>query len=335
MEFPLGVHVGERLTLEQTWEQARFADDHGFESIWVAEGRLTRDAIVPAAIIASKTKRLKVATGVVNNKSRNPAVMAVTFKTLDEVAPGRAVLGIGAWWEPLASKVGLPVVKPLKVMREYITVVKQFFANEEVDFDGEFFHVHGARFDSMYHENRPVDVPIYIGAVGMRMLELCGEIADGVHLDFLLPTSYTTEAIAAIQRGVGRRTDGRTSIDVNQVIACSVNDDDPDEAVAACKAFLTLYLMQQPHIGKHCGVEPEFVDRLQEIAGWPARPEDIKRAMVLVSDDLVHSVSACGTSTQAYEQLAAFHAAGARVPIISTLGDKQRTLEALARAVKS
>lgn len=334
MKFPLGLHVGERLSLEQTYWQAELADQNGFESVWVAEGRLTRDAIVPAAILASRTRHLKIGTGVVNNKSRNAALMAVTFKTLDEVAPGRAILGIGAWWEPLASKVGQPLVKPLTAMREYIGVLQSFFRNEVVDFDGEFVHMRDVRFDSMYRENKPVDIPIYIGAVGPKMLELAGEISDGVHMDFLLPVSYVAEAREAIDHGIAKRTDGRHEIDITQIVSCSVNDSDPQEAIDACKAFLTLYLMQQPHIAQHCGVERELVDRIQQVAGWPATPEDIKRAMPLVSNELVQNVTACGSTDVAFAKLASYHEAGVRCPIISTLGNKEETLTRLAVASK-
>lgn len=334
MKLPLGIHVGERLSLEQTYWQAQLADSSGFESVWVAEGRLARDGIVPAAILASRTRHLKIGTGVVNNKSRNAALLAVTFKTLDEVAPGRAVLGIGAWWEPLASKVGEPLVKPLKAMREYITVLKTFFRNELVDFKGEFVTMSGVRFDSMYRENRPVDIPIYIGAVGPKMLRLAGEISDGVHLDFLLPPSYLATALPAIDAGVALRTDGRTGIDITQIVACSVDDREPQDAIDACKAFLTLYLMQQPHIAEHCGVDRELVDRIQEVAGWPATPADIKRAMVLVPNSLVQNVTACGTTAEAFDKLMAYHEAGVRCPIISTLGDKEQTLTQLAAAAQ-
>ena len=331
-EIPLGVHLGERLTLDQTWWQAEFADTHGFESVWVAEGRLARDGIVPAAVIAARTKRVGVATGVVNNKSRNAALMAVTFKTIDEIAPGRAILGIGAWWEPIASKVGTPVVRPITAMREYVGVLQSFFRNELVNFSGDFVHMDGVRFDSMYHENKPIDVPIYFGSVGPQMLQLAGEISDGVNLDFLLPVSYLESALASIDKGIAKRTDGRKRIHVTQIIACSVDDDDPDEAVDACRAFLTQYLMQQPHIAEHCGVEPELVERIKEVAGWPATPEDVRRAMRLVPTSLVHEVTACGGAAQAYEKLCEFHEAGVELPLISTHGDKEQTLLALAAA---
>lgn len=334
MRFPVGLHVGERLSLDQTLWQAQLADEAGFEAVWVAEGRMARDGIVPAAVLAHQTRRIKIGTGVINNKSRIAPLTAVTFKTLDEYAPGRIILGIGAWWEPLATKLGAPLHKPLASMREYITVLQAFFRNELVEYEGEFVQVRGARFDSMYRENRPVDIPVYVGAVGMKMLALSGEISDGVLLDFLLPPSYMVDANAAMREGTSRRTDGRSDIDVTMIVSCSVDDADPRQAIDACKHFLTMYLMQQPHIAEHCGVDPELVTRLKQVAGWPATPDDVRRAMVLVPDSLVQRVTACGTTSEVVEKLEEYVAAGVRCPVVSTLGDKEQTLSAIARAVR-
>lgn len=330
-QIPLGVHLGERLTLDQTWWQAEYADTNNFESIWIAEGRLARDGIVPAAVIAAKTHQAAIATGVVNNKTRNAALMAVTFKTLDEIAPNRIRLGIGPWWEPIASKVGTPVVRPLAAMREYVEVLQAFFRNELVTYDGDFIQMDGVRFDSMYHENKPIDIPIYFGSVGPQMLTLAGEIADGVHLDFLLPVDYLAGARSAIERGLQKREPQKSDFHVTQIVACSVDDSDPDQAVDACRAFLTQYLMQQPHIAEHCGVEPELVEKIQGVAGWPATPQDIRNAMHLVPTRLVHEVSACGTTSTAFAKLCEYYEAGLDLPIISTHGDKENTLIKLSQ----
>ncbi|MEO9328122.1 LLM class flavin-dependent oxidoreductase [Gordonia aurantiaca] len=319
MTIPLGVHLGERFTLEETKAIADVADEAGFDSLWVAEGRLTRDAISIMSLLADRTHNVRIGSGVINNKTRNPALTAVTFKTLDEIAPGRIILGVGAWWEPIASKVGAPIRKPLGTMREFISICRTMFANEEVTFQGEHFSMDRIRFDRMYAENKPVDIPIYTGPVGPKMLELSGEIADGVYLDFLMPTSYTREAVAALQRGRERST-LTNDIDITQIICCSIDDTDPEDAKDAVKAFLTMYLMQQPHIGKHCGVEPGLVDRLKEIAGWPARPEDIRKAMPLVPDDLVRRVTAYGTTAQTADMIDEYRAAGVRVPVLFPLG---------------
>ncbi|NLA34749.1 MAG: LLM class flavin-dependent oxidoreductase [Actinobacteria bacterium] len=333
--IPLGIQLGDRLSLDQTKWAADYADQNGLESLWIAEGRLTRDGITLAAILAERTERIKIGNGVLNNRTRNAGLMAVTFKTLDEIAPGRIFLGMGAWWEPIATKLGTPLVKPLKYMREYVDALRQFFANETVEVDGEFISIHDARFDSMYRQNVPVEMPIYIGAVGPKMLELSGEIADGVNLDFLLPTSYMAGALERINAGLHKRTDGVDELDVTMLIASSIDDDDPRQAIDACKAFLTLYLAQQPHIGEHCGADPELVADIQKITGWPADPGQIDEAMKLVSDELVHRVTACGTTSQVMDAYEAYRAAGVRVPVISPLGNKELTIQQLVKASKA
>lgn len=334
MRVQLGLQAGERLTQQETFDLATFADSAGFESVWVAEGRLTRDAIVPASLIAGRTRQIRIGTGVINHKSRNVALTAVTFKTLDEFAPGRVVLGIGPWWEPLASKVGLPLVKPRAELREYIEVVRRLFANETVTFEGEYVRVEGIRFDRTYEANEPVEVPIYLGVVAPKSLSLAGEIADGVLLDFLVPPSYNESALGHIQQGLQSRAD-KTIDDIGrpQLVACSVNDRNPNEAVDACRAFLTMYLGQQPHIGAHCGIEPDLLARIKDELGWPTTLENIKRTMRLVPNELVHSVAACGTTAQAMEQIERYLDAGATTAVLTLLGDhKNDTLRAIARA---
>ena len=96
--------------------QAQWAEEHGFAGIWMGEGRLANNAIVPITLIAAHTKRINVGSGILPYRTRNPALMAVTWKTLDGLAPGRMRLGLGAWWEPLATRCGLPNSKPLKAM---------------------------------------------------------------------------------------------------------------------------------------------------------------------------------------------------------------------------
>jgi 5,10-methylenetetrahydromethanopterin reductase len=335
MRLRLGLQAGERLTPRETLELASYCDDVGFESIWVAEGRLTRDAIGPAALIAGRTKRITIGTGVINHKTRNVALTAVTFKTLDEFAPGRIILGIGPWWEPLASKLGLPLNRrPSAELREYVDVIRRLFANETVTFTGLSIQVDRIRFDRTYAENEPVAVPIYLGVVGSRNLELAGEIADGVLLDFLVPTAYTEHARLRLAAGMERR-DAAPAVEfqVPQLIACAVDDVDPTEAIDACRAFLTMYLGQQPHIGTHSGIDPELLARVQAELGWPTTLADVKRAMRLVPDALVHSVAACGTTTQVLERLEAYLHAGASAAVLCLLGEhKDEALRRVAAA---
>src|SRR5438034_7561287 len=139
---------------------AQLAEERGFEAVWQAERRLVREATVPMAAYAAVTDRIKVGSGVVNNWTRNVGLLAATFSTLDDLAPGRVILGLGAWWDPLAAKVGVTRDKPLRAMREVVTVVRALLADKTVSFDGEYVHVDGIELDYVHQPRRPKDVPI-------------------------------------------------------------------------------------------------------------------------------------------------------------------------------
>src|SRR5689334_7725703 len=200
----------------------QYAEQRGFDAVWQADSRLVRECCVPMAAFGAVTDRIKIGSGVVDCWTRNPARLAATFSTLDDLAPGRIILGIGAWWDPLAAKVGVTRAKPLTVMREIVTTVRALLANETVTFDGEYVHLDGVELDYVYQERRPKDVPIYIGATGDKMIELTGEIADGVVLNYLVSPAYNTGALEALARGAAKA--GRTLDDIDrpQLIVCSI-----------------------------------------------------------------------------------------------------------------
>ena len=302
--------------------QAQWAEEHGFKGVWVGEGRLVTNAIVPITLIASNTKRIKVGSGILPYRTRNAALMAVTWKTLDDLAPGRMRLGLGGWWEPLATRCGLPNSKPLKAMREVITVTKGMLAGGLVTYHGEFVDVEDVKFDGPTDDDdHSYPVPIFIGAVRMGMCRLSGEIADGVLLDFLVPPSYTSLAMEAIREGAAKSGRSLDDFEVPQLIAVSANDDDPQAAIDDCKAFLTQYLAQQPHISEFSGADEELLAEIKSILGWPATKAEITEAMKLVPNELTQSVAACGTTTDVLDKIAEWVDHGCTEPVITPLGD--------------
>ena len=202
MTTPAAIYLQDAHPIREGMEFARYAEAKGFDAVWQADSRLVRDAVVPMAAFAAVTDTIKIGSGVVDCWTRNPARLASTFSTLDDLAPGRVILGIGAWWDPLAAKVGIRRDSPLRAMREIVTAVRALLHNETVTFDGEYVHLDGVELDYVYQERRPKDVPIYIGATGMKMMELTGEIADGVVLNYLVSPEYNQQAIEALQIGL-------------------------------------------------------------------------------------------------------------------------------------
>ena len=197
----VALYLQDAHSLQEGMELAQYAEANGFEAVWQAESRLVRDAIVPMAAFAAVTKKIKIASGVINNWTRNIGLLAATFLTLDDLAPDRVICGIGAWWDPLAQKVGIDRRKPLLAMRETVEVLRRLLAMENVTFHGEFHHVDGIQLDVVHGRVEPRNVPIYIGATGMKMMEMTGEIADGVCLNYLVNPKYNAEAMDALETG--------------------------------------------------------------------------------------------------------------------------------------
>ncbi len=310
---------------------AQFAEKHGFEAVWQAESRLVRDAIVPMAAYAAVTERIKVASGVINNWTRNVGLLAATLLTLDDLAPNRIICGIGAWWDPLAKNVGIERKKPLVAMRETIEVVRRLLRMENVTFHGEFIHVTGIELDVVHGRREPRNVPLMIGATGMKMMELAGEIADGVLLNYCVPVEYNDPALEHLRIGAERAGRKFDEIDRPQLIVCSVHT---NKAVAldGARALLTQYLAQQPHIAQASGVSEEVVKQIQNILGWPATKEQIKEAMRFVPDELVQRITASGTPKEVKAKVNEYIAHGCTCPVLYPLGDPYLMIEVFSQA---
>ncbi|MCY4279142.1 MAG: LLM class flavin-dependent oxidoreductase, partial [Acidimicrobiaceae bacterium] len=297
-------------------EMARYAEEKGFSEIWQADTRLARDCVVMMSALLTATERLKVASGVLPIYTRNPAVIAATWSTMHELAGpapdggSRVMLGLGAWWEPIASRVGAPRRKPLRAMREYLESIKLLFTMDEVSYDGEFVHLDRVRLDVAYGDASPRDIPVYIGATGPRMLELTGEIADGAMLNYVVPTDYIRDAVARV--GAGAARSGRTVADIDrpELLICCLSDDDPEEALTVGKTLVAYYLGTEPHIMAASGADPELIERVKEVVGWPATEADYLKAAPLISDELVRRVMAAGTSAQCRDKVAEYIDAG-------------------------
>ncbi len=306
-------------------EYVRYAEKKGFEAVWQAESRLVRDAIVPMAAYAAVTERIKVGSGVINNWTRNIGLLAATFLTLDDLAPNRVICGVGAWWDPLAKNVGIDRSKPLLAMQETVEVLRRLLNMERVTFHGEFHHVEGIELDVVHGRREPRKVPIYIGATGLKMLELTGEIADGVVLNYCVPPEYNDQALESLQVGAHRVGRSVEEIDRPQLVVCSV-DHERERAFDTSRELLTQYLAQQPHIAKASGVSQNVVTEIQSILGWPATHEQIRRAKHLVPDDLIQRITASGTPQEARAKVQEYIDHGATCPILYPVGGDVRLL---------
>jgi 5,10-methylenetetrahydromethanopterin reductase len=306
-------------------EYAKYAEEKGFEAVWQAESRLVRDAIVPMAGYAAVTNRIKVGSGVINNWTRNIGLLASTFLTLDDLAPNRVICGLGAWWDPLAKNVGIDRKNPLTAMKETVLVMKKLLNMERVSFDGEFIHVNNIELDVVYGRREPRNIPIMIGATGDKMMEMTGEIADGVVLNYCVAPEYNDKAMELLDKGLKKSGRKLEDFDRPQLIVCSV-DESHEKAIDYTKMLLCQYLAQQPHIAKASNVSDDVIQKIQAILGWPATKEQIMQAKDLVPDDLVHKITASGTPSEAKAKVAEYIKRGCTCPILYPVGGNFKLL---------
>ena len=325
----VALYLQDAHSLQDGIKYAQYAEAHGFEAVWQAESRLVRDAIVPMAAFAATTTRIKIGSGVINNWTRNIGLLASTFLTLDDLAPNRIICGIGAWWDPLAANVGVERRKPLLAMRETIEVLRRLLAMENVTFDGEFHKVKGIELDVVHGRREPRNVPVFIGATGMKMMEMTGEIADGAVLNYCVPPEYNDDAMEQLAAGAKRAGRSMDEIDRPQLIVCSVHKDRA-VAITGAKRLLTQYLAQQPHIAKASGVGADVVGKVQSILGWPATKEQVEEAMQFVPDEFVLRISATGTPDEVRARVQQYIDRGCTCPILYPMGDPYLMMDTFA-----
>ena len=316
----VALYLQDKHPIRDGMRYAQLAEEAGFEAVWQAESRLVREATVPMAAYAAVTERIGIGAGVVNTWTRNVGLLAATFSTLDDLAPGRVRLGLGAWWDPLAAKVGIDRRHPLQAMRETVEATRRLLAMERVTFQGDFVHLDDVEIDIVHGDRSPKHVPIYVGATGMKMMELAGEIGDGVLLNYLVGPDYNRRAMDALATGAGRAGRSVDDLDRPQLVVCSL-DDDRSLALDRARELVAQYLGQQPHIMKASGVDESLLEEIGRTLTWPATPEQIERAMALVPDDVVELITASGTPDECRAKVDEYTHEGCTCPVLYPLGD--------------
>lgn len=315
----VGLYLIEKHPMKESLEYARLAERNGFDCVWQGEEyppfREARDSLIGAAAIAAVTKSIKIGTGVLHTWTRNVMTLAMAFATLDELSNGRAMLGIGILWEPMASMMGITRTKPLKAMREHVQALHDLFDMKTVNTDGEFVKLKNVRL-----LKKPVSIPIYIGATGFKMMELAGQIADGVLMNYLVSPEYNKKALNSISQGAERTGRSIKDVDRPQLVACSM-DADADKALDRARRVVTEYLFLEPHIMKASGIKPDVLDTIQKtLQVWPPKPDRLQMALELVDDDLVRTVCAAGTPEDCRQKVHEYVATGSTCPVICPIG---------------
>ncbi len=326
----MGLYFQDKHDIGYELEMAKYAEAKGFSEIWQADTRLARDCVVMMTALLAATSRIRIGSGVLPLYTRNPAVIAATWSTMWELGgltpegQSRVMLGLGAWWEPIASRVSAGRRRPLTAMRENVEAIKALFTMEEVSYEGEIVRLDRVRLDIAYGDPSPRAIPVYVGATGPKMLDLTGEIADGVVLNYVVSTDYIRGAVAQVSAGAVRAGRDPGAIDRPELLVCSLSDDDPDEAMLAGKSLVAYYLGTEPHLMEASGADPDLIERVKQVVGWPATEADYRKAASLIGGGFVRELMAVGTSAQCRDKVAEYIDAGVTCPLLYPIMDDMK-----------
>jgi len=304
---------------------AREVETCGYDTAWAAEAA-GADAFTTMAIIASHTTRLRVASGVVPIQTRTPIVQAMTATTLAHVAPGRIALGIGVSSPIIVGQWhGLPFRKPIEHMRETVQVLRLALSGERVTFEGEFYRIKNFRLSLP-----PKPVKIYLGALGPKMLELAGEVADGVLLNWLSPESVATSIghLEAGARKAGRRLD---DFEISAFVRTCVTDD-PATARQWLARDITGYGIVDSYATffRACGYGDEM-DALN--AAW--KVGDRAGAVTKISPRVLDGLGVVGSPDFCRDRIAQFAKAGLTMPVVMPFSPEAEPKPALLRTIRT
>jgi 5,10-methylenetetrahydromethanopterin reductase len=313
-------------------ELAKRAENRGFDSVWVAETRMTRDGFVPLAAIAVSTERMRVGTGIVNVYTRGPVVIAISFVALEELAPGRVQMGLGPGSPLVLAPQGHTFERPLTRLREYCSVIPRLIRGEEVSYEGEAVRLAGAHVEDLLSDRSELGgprtrLPLWLGVTGPKALEYAGEVADGVMLNVCLSTDYVKDALTRIERGA--RSAGRSLDDIEIAMGLATSPNEvSEEGKRGAARFIALYLTLFPNIARVSGVDEGVLNATRRAF----EEQGLEAAAEHVGDDLVDRLAVGGTPEECRARLDEYRTAGVQLPIVAPLeGAVELAVETLAR----
>ena len=289
-------------------EVARRAEELGFDAVLSSETKF--DPFFRIVLAAEHTRRIQLGTCVAVAFARNPMTLASTAWELHDYSGGRFLLGLGANFPPQVTKrFSMPADRPVARLRELVLAMREIWraweTGERLSFRGDFYsHTFMAPlFDP--GPNPHGTPPVLMAAVGPKMLEAAGEVADGVLLHPITTRKFLDEVtLPALARGwsTGGRTRSGFAITCPRFVATGTNGDELARAVASTRELVGLY-----------GATPNY-RAIFELHGWEAvhdelrslqrsgkGPADLAEA---VPDEVLHTIATVGEPEEVGRALA-------------------------------
>ena len=305
-------------------DMVRVVDGCGYDYLWLTDSSLhTRNPYMHLTLAARLTTRMVLGTAVTNPQTRHPGIVAVNAASLEELAPGRTILGIGAGDRPLRS-LGLRPARLLE-MRESIDAIRRLLSGEHVTYEGQGFTMDDAhlRFDAAYH------IPVFISASGPKTLELAGEIADGVIFLGGLFRDGVAYGLEHIERGAERA--GRSRPHVSVFGYGAIDDKDPAGALQVARSIAAWFPQTAPMYCDLAGLDPAISAEVKARYAGGEFQEALAAASIM-PEEFVKKMAFAGDSEQALAHLRTLDDLRVDSVTVFPLGSKRReTVEAFAR----
>lgn len=324
----VGVAFSRGLAPAEVVECVRLAETLGYESAWMAEGH-AGDQFAILAACAAVTSRIRLGTGISSVFVRSAPTIAMAAATIDQLSGGRFVLGLGtSHREQVEPEHGVPFTHPAARLRDTVAIVRALLRAGVVTHAGEVVRIE--RFDLWFTPSRPA-IAIYVAALFPRMLELAGEIADGVLLTW--PTlEAVPRAAGHLARGAAHAGRAPQAVDLASLLPCTV----------ARTRSAALDLMR-PSVAFYAGFFPRY-NRLLAEQGFPDEARAIKTAwdrgdragaIHAVPNALIDAVAVAGTPDEVGERVKRYRQAGLALPIVSPRGDGPRAPHIAADVIRA
>ncbi|MFN8161252.1 MAG: LLM class F420-dependent oxidoreductase [Solirubrobacterales bacterium] len=326
---------------EEAVELTRAAERAGFDSVWVAEA-YGSDIVSVLAWLAPQTTTIKLGAAVMQVPARPPAAAAMAGATIDRLSGGRFIFGFGPSGPQVSEGwYGVPYPKPWGRTREYVEVVREILSRKgPLEHHGTHYELplpggEGKALKLGFHPLRN-EIPVFLGAIGRRSVEIAAEIGDG-----WIPAFFSVEDFEEIwgehiEAGLARGGRDRSALEISPTLQVAI-DGDTEAALAVVKAGLLLYL------GGMGSRRTNFYVELAHRYGFGEVADEVQRlyqdgdraaAYAAVSDDLAHATSLIGTEAEVAERIARFQASGVdrliAWPAHTERADRLHTIERLA-----
>jgi 5,10-methylenetetrahydromethanopterin reductase len=309
---------------------SRAADQYGFDMIGIADtpGN-AMDPWVAATLAATHTQRSRIALVVTNLVSRQPAVSAAAIASLDRVAQGRTVLGLGA---------GHSGTQNLGMQRSGLAETEAGIRHIQTLLGGKPDALDGGTAHIPWIDRAP---PVFLAASGPKTLALGGAVADGVFVNYGISADNLRQSEHRVRAGAEAAGRNPDEVEIWQIASLDCNE---DGAAARNKAGAILAFMAGGYILNTRdlsiqGVPEDFHDPIRELRRrYSTRPGDADSALVDelgLFDYLAGRFAIYGTPDQCLQQLLTAHQAGLKRVMftVSVASDPARTVELFGEQV--